>query len=352
MDREALRGMHLGGERVLTLLVGGFFGDEGKGKIAAYVALAKGYRYAARTGAINAGHTVVYHGRKFKLRSVPAGFVNKETQLVIPPGALIKLDVFFSEVRELGVEKRICVDYRTGVIEEVHVDREKRDSVLASIGSTFQGVGAAMADRVLRRLRLARDFNELEKHLCDAPLVLNTALDTKEKVLVEGTQGTFLSLYHGTYPYVTSRDTTAQALLSEVGIGPKRVDEVIVVFKVYVTRVGEGPLEGELGLEDVARRGWLEVGTVTGRPRRVAPFNYELAKRAVLLNSATQVAITKLDVLFPEARGVKVWDRLPAPAKKWIEDVESYLKVPVTLIGTGEEVEETVDRTRDLGVEL
>lgn len=339
-------------KRVLTLLVGGFFGDEGKGKIAAYVALAKRYKYAARTGAINAGHTVVYRGKKFKLRTVPAGFVNEETRLVIPPGALIKLDVFFSEVHELGIGERICVDYKAGVIEEVHVDREKKDSLLVAIGSTFQGVGAAMADRVMRKLKLAKDFNELEKYLCDVPLVLNIALDADEKVLVEGTQGTFLSLYHGTYPYVTSRDTTAQALLSEVGIGPKRVNEIIVVFKVYVTRVGEGPLEGELGPEAITSHGWLEVGTVTGRPRRVAPFNYQLAKRAVLLNSATQAAITKLDVLFPEAKGIKVWDKLPTPAKKWIEEVESYLKVPITLIGTGEEVEETVDRTHDLGVEL
>lgn len=337
---------------VLTLLVGGFFGDEGKGKIAAYIALAKKYRYAARTGAINAGHTVVYHGERFKLRIVPAGFINEETLLIVPPGALIKLDVFFGEVRRLGVERRVCVDYRTGVIEDVHIDREKRDPVLASIGSTFQGVGAAASDRVMRRLKLARDFSELEKYLCDAPLLLNSALDNGEKVLVEGTQGTFLSLYHGTYPYVTSRDTTAPALLSEVGIGPKRVSEVVVVFKAYITRVGEGPLEGELSVEEITRRGWAEYGTITGRPRRVAPFNYELAKRAIMLNSATQVAITKLDVLFPEARGAKTWDKLPALAKKWIDEVESRLKVPVTLIGTGEEVEDIVDRSRDIGVEL
>jgi len=170
--------------------------------------------------------------------------------------------------------------------------------------------------------------------------------------LVEGTQGTYLSLYHGTYPYVTSRDTTASGILSEIGIGPKRVDNIVVVFKAYVTRVGEGPLEGELKPEEAEKRGWVEKASVTGRLRRAAPFNFKLAERAVMLNSATCIAITKLDALFPEASHVRSWDKLPGEAKKWIEEVESVLKKPVVLIGTGEFLEDVVDRTRDLGVEL
>ncbi|MEM0199048.1 MAG: adenylosuccinate synthetase [Desulfurococcaceae archaeon] len=337
---------------MLTLVVGGFFGDEGKGKVAAYLALAGDYDYAVRTGAINAGHTVVFNGVVYKLRTVSAGFVNTRTRLLIPPGALIKLDVFHREVEALRVKDRVCVDYQTGVIEDAHVEAEKRDPVLARIGSTFQGVGAATADRALRRLKLARDFEELRSYLCDVPGTVNSALDRGEKVLIEGTQGTFLSLYHGTYPYVTSRDTTASALLSETGVGPRRVDKVVVVFKSYVTRVGEGPLENELSPEEASRRGWVEIATVTSRRRRVAPFNFELAKRAVMLNSATHIAITKLDALFPEIRGVREWSKLPAEVKRWIEDVESVLKTPVLIIGTGEEVLDTIDRSRDLGVEL
>lgn len=337
---------------MLTVIVGGFFGDEGKGKIAAYISLIGDYRIAARTGSINAGHTVVYNGRAYKLRCVSAGFVNKNTKLVISPGALIRLDVFFKEIEELGVGDRTYVDYNTGVIEEEHVERERRDSVLVKIGSTFQGVGAAMSDRVLRRLRLARDFEVLKKFLADTPLMINEELDKGGKVLIEGTQGTFLSLYHGTYPYVTSRDTITSALLSEAGVGPKRVDNVIVVFKAYVTRVGEGPLENELIREEIERRGLIEYGTVSGRPRRVAPFNIELARRAIMLNSATQIAITKLDSLFKEAYGVKEWSKLPAEARRWIESLENELKKPITLIGTGEEVEHIINRTRDLGVEI
>jgi len=337
---------------VLTVIVGGFFGDEGKGKIAGYLALAGNYNYAVRTGAINAGHTLVYNNRVYRLRTVSAGFVNKSTKLLIPPGALIKLDVFFREVEELGVRDRVYVDHNTGVIEEIHVTREKEDPVLKAIGSTFQGVGAAMADRVLRRLKVAKEFSELREFLVDVPLVVNEALSRGEKVLVEGTQGTFLSLYHGTYPYVTSRDTTASGVLSEVGVGPRRVDHVLVVFKAYITRVGEGPLEGELSIEKLEKLGWIERGSVTGRLRRAAPFNFKLAERAVILNSASCIAITKIDALFPDARGVKSWDKLPREAQKWIEEVESRLKRPVVLIGTGEHLEDVVDRSRDLGVEL
>lgn len=337
---------------MLTLIVGGFFGDEGKGKIAGYIALSKNYKYAVRTGSINAGHTVVYNGREYKLRTISAGFVNKVAKLLIPPGALIRLDVFFHELRELNVEDRVFIDYNTGVITEEHVNQERGDSILKSIGSTAQGVGAAMADRVLRRLKLARDYPALAKFLTDVPLLINNALDRGEGVLVEGTQGTFLSLYHGTYPYVTSRDTTASGILSELGVGPRRVDHVIVVFKSYVTRVGEGPLEGELPASEVEKMRLAERGTVTGRLRRVAPFNFKLAERSLMLNSATLIAITKIDALFREARHVRKWEDLPRNARAWVEEVESRLNKPVVLIGTGEELEDVVDRSRDLGVEL
>jgi adenylosuccinate synthase len=168
--------------------------------------------------------------------------------------------------------------------------------------------------------------------------------------LVEGTQGTYLSLYHGTYPYVTSRDTTASGILSEVGLGPKHVDEVILVFKSYVTRVGSGPLPGELPLEEVINRGWLEKASVTGRMRRAAPFDYNLARRAVILNSATQAALTCLDKVFPPSARVREWGKLPPEAKRWVEDLEDAIGIPVTLIGTGDDVTHMIDRRKDLGV--
>ena len=107
-------------------------------------------------------------------------------------------------------------------------------------------------------------------------------------------EGTLLSLYFGDYPYVTSKDVSASGICSDVGIrAEKRVDDVLVVFKAYLTRVGSGELQGELSPDETIKRGWQEFGSVTGRLRRAAPFNYDLAKKSIRLNSATQIAITK-----------------------------------------------------------
>ncbi len=335
----------------VAVIVGGFFGDEGKGKIASYLAVADNPSIAVRCGSINAGHTVSHMGKTWKVRLVPSFFINPRTRLMIAAGALIRLDILFKELNETGVKGRLFIDFNAGVIEEKHVEAERNDVFLiGEVGSTLQGVGFAMADRVLRRLKLARDFEILKDITTDVSLEVNRALDNGELVYIEGVQGTFLSLYHGTYPYVTSRDTTASAFASEVGIGPKRIDEVIVVFKSYVTRVGGGPLDNELPYEEAKRLGLVEIATVTGRMRRAAPFNIDLAKRAIMFNSATQIAITRLDTLYPDAKCIREWSKLPQDAKMWLERLESTLRIPITIISTGEDTICTIDRRIELGL--
>ncbi len=163
--------------------------------------------------------------------------------------------------------------------------------------------------------------------------------------MLEGTQGTYLSLYHGTYPYVTSKDITASAICADVGVGPKRVDDVVVVFKAYVTRVGGGPLENELSEKEAKRKGWYEIATVTRRVRRSAPFNFDLARRAIMLNSGTKIALTKLDVVFPKDRAKTKWVELSAEARKFVARVEEEIKTPVAFIGTGPGSHQIIDRT-------
>jgi len=328
-----------------TVVVDGFFGDGGKGKIVSYLVVADDVSVCARGGVgPNAGHTVVDDGVTFKLRMVPCGFVNHDTRLLIGPGVVVNTEVVLKEVEELGIGERFGLDPQCAIIEPKHIEADRKGHLKEKIGTTGTGTGPCNSDRALRVAMVAREIPELKEYITDVPSELNGALDAGENILIEGTQGTFISLYHGTYPYVTSNDVCASATCSDVGIGPTRVDEVVLVCKAYVTRVGEGYLEGEISHEEAKKRGWDEYGTVTGRPRRAAPFNYALAKRAAMLNGATQLAVTKLDILYPELRGVSDYDELGPEAVAFIEKVEEEIGLPVTLIGTGPGVKEIIDR--------
>ncbi len=328
-----------------TVVVGGFFGDEGKGKIISYLALKDKPQITVRGGVgPNAGHTFVLNGEVHKVRMLPSAILSKNTRLMIGAGVVINPEILLSEISKYNVQDRVFIDAQCGVIESSHIDRDKGDDLKGRIGTTGSGTGPANSDRALRTLHLAREVKELSLYVGDVSNAVNFALDRGEKVLVEGTQGTFLSLYHGTYPYVTSKDVTASGICADIGLGPKRVDDVILVFKAYVTRVGAGMLQNELSKEDAQKRGWFEVATVTGRERRAAPFNFDLARRAIMLNSATQLAVTKLDVVFPECAHVREYDRLSAEARNFIEQIEKSMGRGITLIGTGEDIYDIVDR--------
>ena len=327
-----------------TVVVGGFFGDEGKGKIISYLAKKDNPTIVVRGGAgPNAGHTIKDGNTTYKVRMLPSGFLNKNARVMIGPGVVVDPQVFLKEIQEFGVSGRAFLDNHCGIIEQNHIDQDSKGRLKDKIGSTGSGTGPANAERAMRTLKMAKDIESLSSYIKDVPDEINSALKNKEEVLVEGTQGTHLSLWHGTYPFVTSKDVTAAGICADVGLGPKSVDEVLIVFKAYLTRVGTGPMPGELTAEETEQKGWAEFGTVTGRPRRAAEFDFNLARRAVMLNSATQIAITKLDVRFPECSGVKSMNELSSDAKSFIKNIEEKLEVPVTLIGTGPLVDDVVD---------
>jgi adenylosuccinate synthase len=154
-----------------------------------------------------------------------------------------------------------------------------------------------------------------------------------------------LSMFFGTYPYVTSRDTSASSVCAEAGVGPTKVDRVIVVYKAFMTRVGAGNLPGELPKEESVKRGWFEIAA-TGRERRAAPFDFDLAKRSAMISGATEAAITKLDILFPTCKNATSFERLPSEAKEFITRIESSIGAPVTVIGTGPSVFDIIDRRK------
>jgi adenylosuccinate synthase len=327
-----------------TVVVGGFFGDEGKGKIISYLALKDNPSIVVRGGAgPNAGHTVKDGDKIYKIRMLPSGFLNKKSKVMIGPGVVINPDVLLKEINDFGVSDRAFIDRNCGIIEQTHLAQDSKGRLKETIGSTGSGTGPANAERAMRTLKLAKDIQSLSSYLEDVPSAVNHALDSNENVLVEGTQGTHLSLWHGTYPYVTSKDVTASGICADIGLGPKKVDDVLVVFKSYVTRVGTGPMKNELTPEETSKKGWAEVGTVTGRSRRAAEFDFELAQRAIMLNSATQIAITKLDVLYPDCANKTSFNTLTDEAKSFIKKIEANLHVPVTLIGTGPNVNDIID---------
>jgi len=293
---------------------------------------------------VNAAHTIVHEGKRYALHMVPGGFVYGECRLLIGAGSNVHVPQFLKEVEETNVGDRIGVDSQASIIEEKHSSQDKTNSHLKGLGTTGWGVGPAIEERVRRTAKLARDIAELKPYLTDVSQEINDALDNKKLVLLEGTQGLLLSLYHGTYPFVTGRDTSASAICSEAGLGPTRIDQVIVVFKSFITRVGTGPLPGEITKDEAEGRGWFERAAGTGRDRRSAPFDFELARKAVVINGATQAALTKVDVLYPECEGASEFDELPAEAREFVDEIERRVKIPVTLIGTGSGAMDMVDR--------
>ena len=333
----------------VTIIVGGFWGDEGKGKIISYIAYQEDPFIIARGGVgTNAGHTVVFEGKKFGLRMIPSGFTSKKSRLLIGAGVLVDPEIFLKEIEETGCKERIAIDYQAGIIDSHHKELDQKDKHFSEkIGSTGTGCGPANQDRAKRTLRLAKEVPELESYLTDVSTEINEAIEAGKNVVLEGTQGTMLSLFHGTYPFVTSKDVSAPQICSDVGIGPTKVDEVIIVFKAFMTRVGEGPMPGTLSEEEMIKRGWVEHGTVTGRPRRSAPIDFDVARKAVRLNGATQIALTKLDIVFPEIAGANTADKLTKESLDFIAELEKETGIPVTFVGTGPEAEALIDLRKE-----
>jgi adenylosuccinate synthase len=329
-----------------SVIVGAFWGDEGKGKIISYLALKDNLDFCVRTGSVNAAHTVWYNGQKYALHMVPAGFLNPKTRLIISAGANVHIGQFQKEMELTKADpKMMGIDQNASIIEAKHSEQDKASAVNKGIGTTGWGVGPALEERVRRTAKLAKDMPELKQYLCDGIQEVNDGLDEGKSVILEGTQGFMLSLFlSGGYPYVTGRDTGASAIASEAGVGPTRVDDVIIVYKSFITRVGAGPLPGQISKEEALKRNWFETAAGTGRDRRSAPFDFELAKKTARINGATQAAITKLDVLFPAIKGARKFEDMTKEAKDFIKEVEKRTGVPVTLIGTGPEALDIIDR--------
>ena len=352
-------------DRLVDVLVGGQYGSEGKGNIADY--LSPEYRVLMRVGGPNAGHKV-YEEPPYTHISLPCG-TRRGTDpqhLLIGPGAVIEPTRLLREIRQCEVEPgRLTVDEHVVVISAE--DRKwEEDNLEQEIGSTAQGVGKATARRVTHRFRderackLAKDlgseFKELRQYLGSTAERLEKAYAHGEKILLEGTQGTGLSIFHGGYPSVTSRDTTVSGCLSEAGIGPRRVNRIVLVCRTYPIRVGgqSGDFSKEIDWKTVSERSRMpleklqqhEVGSVSGKPRRVGEFDWAMLRRACHLNSPTDVALTFVDYLDRRNSDAIRFDQLTPDTIKFVEDVEMVAGVPCSLIGNRFDYKCVIDRRR------
>lgn len=330
----------------VTIVVGGQFGSEAKGKVVSFIA--NEFDIAIRTGAPNAGHTVIDKDKIYRLQQIPAAFQNKKCLLCIGSGSLIDPEILKREVFETQTKDRLFIDPQAGIIEKKHVKQE--EALKKSIGSTGKGCGAALIDRIWRRdFKLAGEILKNDYQIANVSEIVNKKIDEGKNVLIEGTQGFGLSLYHGIYPFVTSRDTTAANFLAEAGVSPLVVKDIILVVRTYPIRVAgnSGPLPHEISWEILSEKigkNTTETTTVTGKIRRVAEFDIEIVKKAIEVNRPTQIALQFLNYLFPGDEDKNKWDDLSDGAKKYILNLEKDLGVPISLIGTGRSSEAMIDK--------
>ena len=351
-------------DRLVDVLVGGQYGSEGKGNIADY--LSREYGLLMRVGGPNAGHKV-FEEPPFTHISLPCGTRgNHEAKLLIGPGAVIEPTLLLKEIRDCEVTPdRLTIDEQAVVISEA--DRRWESKHLRNqIGSTAQGVGRATARRVTNRFRdngactLSKDldgsFADLAPYVGATAERVEQAYARGEKILLEGTQGTGLSLFHGKYPSVTSRDTTVAGCLSEAGIGPRRVNRIVLVCRTYPIRVGgnSGDFSKEIAWSTVAERSGIpveklveqEVGSRSGTGRRVGEFDWYMLRRACHLNSPTDVALTFADYLDARNSEAIRFDQLTPDTIKFVEAVEVVSGVPCSLIANRFDYKCVIDRRR------
>jgi adenylosuccinate synthase len=291
----------------ISIVVGGQYGSEGKGKVAHYLARERNAAAAVRVGGPNSGHTVYDDaGRKFIFQHLPTAAVLPDVICVLAAGSYIDVDRLLHEVTLIGLPaRRLKVDPNAVVISGQHRVDEHFVGLRAGIGSTLTGTGAAVLDRVSRvkPLRFAKDEPLLAKYVCETKPYLRGLLDQASRVVIEGTQGYGLSVLHNRhYPYATSRDTTAAGFLSEVGLSPLDVDEIALVIRAFPIRVpgNSGPLEHECTWADVTESAGApsmltEMTSVTQSLRRVARFSAAVVRDAILANRPTIVVLNHVD---------------------------------------------------------
>ena len=323
----------------VTVVVGGQYGSEGKGKVAHYLAKSMGAKYAVRCGGSNSGHTVVgSDGRVWAFRHLPTAAILPDVKLAICAGSYIDADVLATEIGEAGISPdRLIIDRAAVLITREFKESEIESGLVRKIGSTGSGTGYAVAGRILRKssIKFVEDDARLRPFVGNVAMTLRASLRRKERIILEGTQGFGLSpLHSGFFPHVTSRDTTAAAFVSEAGLSPFDVDDIALVIRAFPIRVAgnSGTLVNEISWDTINIEGnhknpVLEHTTVTKKIRRVARFDPDIVRKAININQPTRIFINHLDYInFQVQPGDMV-------TTKFIQDVEEKIGMNIDFAG-------------------
>ena len=311
----------------ITALVGAQYGSEGKGTIVAHIA--NQYNVHVRIGSPNAGHTFYWKGEKHVQRSIPCGWINPNALIFIGRGALIDMECMLEEIAIIekyypDFKRRLHIDANAGILSKEF--QQEEGGILGEmhhrIGSTGEGVGPARIARIRRDPNQFKLFYEVaEQHGLEScvtpntPEVLHTLNLAGFNIMIEGTQGSALSLLHSYWPYCTSTDTNAAQMLADIGIAPSMLTDVILVARTFPIRVAgnSGPMQNEITWEELSARLGRDVSertTVTKKVRRIGEWDRNLFNMAVLLNQPTQIALTFADYIDPTLYGVNNKERL------------------------------------------
>ena len=340
----------------VDVIVGGQYGSEGKGQVAFY--LANEYDLLIRVGGPNAGHKVPTDPA-FTHHLLPSGTRRGDAKLLIGPGAVIDEETLHKEISDCRVDReRLSIDPNAVLIEKSDKDTER--SLVAGIGSTGSGAGSATSRKVMRAkdVRRACDSRDLRPYIRPAADIVSNAMEGGGRIMLEGTQGTSLSLHHGCYPHVTSRETTASGCMADAGIAPSLVRRVIMVTRTYPIRVQSpegrtsGGMYGEIDLATISRRSGINLGeleksertSTTDRPRRIAEFDWIQLRASALLNRPTDVALTFSDYLSIGNRQARRFEQLTGETRHMIGEIERVAAADVSLVAKDFDVRAVLDR--------
>ena len=393
-------------------ILGAQWGDEGKGKIVDL--LTENCDAVVRfQGGHNAGHTLVVDGKTTILHLIPSGILHDKVKCIIGNGVVLSLEALSEEIEilkknNINVEDKLLISDGCPLILPIHIEldkaREKKKGK-SKIGTTGRGIGPAYEDKISRRgIRLGDLSNKdtlfekvseildyhnfilknyyscstyskdevyenlltyydiYNKFIVDVPDYIHNAFKENKKIVFEGAQGTLLDIDHGTYPFVTSSNTTVGGIFTGSGVSPKNLNYILAIVKAYTTRVGSGPFLTELFDDDgkkLSQRGH-EFGATTGRERRCGWLDLVALKRSMIINGYTGICLTKIDVLdelktikvcikyknnipvyqsfegwMTDISKIKKYEDLPHNTQKYIEAIQEYLEVPIDIISNG-----------------